>query len=212
MDFVSLIELHPVIFGVMSFFVVVFGISFLMAFLSEENHRASSILRFAPSVMTSLGLLGTFWSLIASLSMLGGGIGDAGQIDMTAVGKFMTALEKVFYFSVMGIGSAIVFMFLNLLVSQKNSRKARDEKVEIVTYQYELNESSNNELKSQTEYLKSTQQGIAHLTATMSAMQSGYDAKMLGQVISQEIGRVLMPSLNKMVSALEQNQGDAIKA
>lgn len=211
MDFMTLFELHPVIFGVMIFFVVVFLISFVKAFFSEENHRSSSILRFAPSVMTSLGLLGTFWSLISSLGMLGGGIGDGGQIDMDSIASFMTGLEKVFYFSVMGIGSAIFFMGCNLMVTQKNSRKARDEKVEIVNYQYELNESSNQELKNQSEYLSLVKRDIGALTQTMSNMQSGYDANMLGKVISGEIERVLTPPLNQMVSALQKSHGDNIK-
>lgn len=210
MDLVSLFALHPYILSVMGLFFLVFSVSFVIAFLSEDNPRSSSILKFAPSVMTSLGLLGTFWSLIASLGMLGGSI-NGGQVDMQGISSFMSGLEKVFYFSVMGIGSAIFFMFLNLWVSQKNSKKSQEERWMVVNHQYELNESSNQELKQQSEFLRTTSNGVRALASSMSNLQMGYDVDVLGKTISKEIQQALTEPLNNIATALNGNQSDTIR-
>lgn len=206
----GLFELHPIILSIMGFFLLIFALSFFIAFLSENNPRSSSVLKFAPSVMTSLGLLGTFWSLITSLGVLGGSI-NGGQIDMQSISSFMSGLEKVFYFSVIGIGSAIVFMFLNLLVSQKNSKKSQEERWMVVNHQYELNESSNQELKQQSEFLRTTSNGVRALASSMSNLQMGYDVDVLGKTISKEIQQALTEPLNNIATALNGNQGDTIR-
>lgn len=206
----GLFELHPIILSIMGFFLLIFALSFFIAFLSENNPRSSSVLKFAPSVMTSLGLLGTFWSLITSLGVLGGSI-NGGQVDMQSISSFMSGLEKVFYFSVIGIGSAIVFMFLNLLVSQKNSKKSQEERWMVVNHQYELNESSNQELKQQSEFLRTTSNGVRALASSMSNLQMGYDVDVLGKTISKEIKQALTEPLNNIAAALNNNQGDTIR-
>lgn len=207
----DLFALHPIILSTMvGFSLFISFLIFPYAFLSEDNPRSSSVLKFAPSVMTSLGLLGTFWSLISSLGMLGDSI-NGGQVDMQGISSFMSGLEKVFYFSVIGIGGAIIFMFLNLLVSQKNSKKSQEERWMVVNHQYELNESSNQELKQQSEFLKTTSSSIQTLASSMSNLQMGYDVDVLGKTISREIKQALTEPLNNIATALNSNQGDTIR-
>lgn len=181
---------------------------FRARFHEGVNHRASNVLRFAPSVMTSLGLLGTFWSLIMSLGVLSSGV--ANEINMSKISEFMTQLEKVFYFSVMGIGSAIFFMFLNLLVSYKNSRDEREEKVDIMETTHELNLSNNEELQKQSAHLKSLDGNILQLNGSMRGIGNVFDVNVLGSVISREISKALLPPLQNMEQALKESKADTI--
>ncbi len=205
----SVLFSHPVISCFMIGFFLFFLFNFFRARFHEGvNHRASNVLRFAPSVMTSLGLLGTFWSLIMSLGVLSSGVTN--EINMSKISEFMTQLEKVFYFSVMGIGSAIFFMFLNLWVGYKNSKEEREEKVGIMETTHELNLSNNEELQKQSTHLKSLDGNILQLNGSMRDIGNAFDVSILGSVISREISKVLLPPLQNMEQALKESKADTI--
>lgn len=224
-NFQQLFNLHPILCAIMGLAFLGFFISFFIAISSYENHRSSNTLKFAPSVMTSLGLLGTFISLISSLNGLGGSIDGDNQLNMAGIAGFMTSLEKVFYFSAMGIFSAIVFLFLNVLVTQKNSKKNREEKIDIVQTNTDYNASSNEELKAQSQYLRlmgiSTQQQIDELGKvnksmvmvgkTLQGMQQGYDAHLLGEIISVKLSETMQPLFGSLINSLQYNQNNSIQ-
>lgn len=128
--------------------------------INKKSNRASSILKFAPSVLTSLGLLGTFLALTNSLISLG--LNDSGNISNTSLSIFIKSLESVFSFSILGIGSAILFMVINFLIlasrngyltkqKENNRRNIENRQTKID----ELNKSTLQELKNQNYHLQS---------------------------------------------------------
>lgn len=94
--------------------VALFALLFLCAFKSS---RCATAFKFAPSVMTALGLLGTFGELTHSLSSL-----DINTLE--GIGGFVKELKGVFFYSILGISTAVLFMVGNLIVSAVRSKKA----------------------------------------------------------------------------------------
>ena len=126
--------------------------------LKTSNIGASSTLKFAPSVLTSLGLLGTFFALTASL--LGLQLNDLGNINNDNLSEFIKSLGSVFSFSILGIGSAIFFMIVNFFVLARRNKKTLSQKdnykIEAQSRQTKvdkLNELTLQELKNQSYYL-----------------------------------------------------------
>lgn len=149
---------HIFIFELMAIATLIFGVAFVFSLFGQWKKSAASILKFAPSVMTALGLLGTFLGLISSLGTLSQG--TVGEIDITKISKFMTELENVFQYSALGITLAVLFIFLNLIISGLHSYIAKNEKEYLIDEQNErskllnkLNHSNNKELTSQTAHL-----------------------------------------------------------
>ena len=151
------LEHNPYILLVIWGFFVFFSIQGVRA-LKASNMGASSTLKFAPSVLTSLGLLGTFFALTESL--VGLQLNDLGNINNENLSDFIKSLGSVFSFSILGIGSAIFFMIVNFcilarrnnqILSQKDNHKveAQSRQTKLDT----LNQSTLNELKSQSHYL-----------------------------------------------------------
>ena len=151
------LEHNPYILLVILGFFVFFSIQGVRA-LKTSNMGASSTLKFAPSVLTSLGLLGTFFALTESL--VGLQLNDLGNINNENLSDFIKSLGSVFSFSILGIGSAIFFMIVNFcilarrnnqILSQKDNHKveAQSRQTKLDT----LNQSTLNELKSQSHYL-----------------------------------------------------------
>ena len=151
------LEHNPYILLVILGFFVFFSIQGVRA-LKASNMGASSTLKFAPSVLTSLGLLGTFFALTESL--VGLQLNDLGNINNENLSDFIKSLGSVFSFSILGIGSAIFFMIVNFcilarrnyqILSQKDNHKveAQSRQTKLDT----LNQSTLNELKSQSHYL-----------------------------------------------------------
>ena len=126
--------------------------------LKASNIGASSTLKFAPSVLTSLGLLGTFFALTTSLTGLQ--INESGNISNEGLSSFIESLQSVFSFSILGIGSAILFMIINFLIlSRRNnqiSTQKDNHKTEAQNRQTKmdtLNQSTLQELKNQNYHL-----------------------------------------------------------
>lgn len=158
---------HIFIFELMAIATLIFGMAFVFSLFGRLKKSAASILKFAPSVMTALGLLGTFLGLISSLGTLSQG--TVGEIDITKISKFMTELENVFQYSALGITLAVLFIFLNLIISGLHSYIAKNEKEYLIDEQNErskllnkLNHSNYKELTSQT----------AHLSGLKSQLES----------------------------------------
>lgn len=113
---------QPLIFSAMIVSFVTFFLVFIWALCKKENnHSSSSIFRFAPSVMTALGLLGTFYGLTESLGELN--ISNAESVN--SIEPFINSLKPVFSFSIIGIGASIVFMLCNALLMAVNQYRAR---------------------------------------------------------------------------------------
>ena len=107
---------NPFIYNLMlvagGFFALVFLWTLVKSLSGYNNHASSSVFRFAPSVMTALGLLGTFYGLTESL----GDLSISNADNISSIEPFINSLKPVFSFSIIGIGSAIIFMLTNALL------------------------------------------------------------------------------------------------
>ena len=151
------LEHNPYILLIILIAVVFFLVQGIRA-LKASNIGASSTLKFAPSVLTSLGLLGTFFALTTSLTGLQ--VNESGNISNEGLSSFIESLQSVFSFSILGIGSAILFMIVNFLIlSRRNnqiSTQKDNHKTEAQNRQTKmdtLNQSTLQELKNQNYHL-----------------------------------------------------------
>lgn len=117
---------NPFIYNLMlvagGFFALVFLWALVKSLSGYNNHASSSVFRFAPSVMTALGLLGTFYGLTESL----GDLSISNADNISSIEPFINSLKPVFSFSIIGIGSAIIFMLTNALLMAANQKRAKE--------------------------------------------------------------------------------------
>ena len=138
----------------------------------------------------------------------------------------------VFIYSIAGIGSAILFMVCNLIITAKNNKKNREEKIHIFneiadrnSYLDDLNETSVKELQNQSQLLSRLYQqnqnnlaplatlggSIDQMTVAVRGMAQGYDTEALGNIISQKVQEALQEPLNNIAQALSTNNSDTIR-
>lgn len=192
-----------------------FGFCFLSAF---KSYRFAVIFRFAPSIMTSLGLLGTFLELTLSLKELN--LTNTGTVD-----TFVSQLQGVFQYSIMGIGSAILFMVLNSIINQYYLTKSKNEKdklkersdeimelnIENSKYIKALAQYSQAQYKLQEKVFSPLGDSITKMSQTIDGMQKGYDTELLSKSIADEIAKQLKEPLNDLSKSINNNNGDTIR-
>lgn len=207
------LEHNPYILFAILIAVSFFLIAAILA-LKKANNGASSILKFAPSVLTSLGLLGTFLALTASL----GGLqtNELGSISNESLSTFIKSLKPVFSFSILGIGFAILFMIVNFfilayrnkyIITQKNNHQLDAQSRQAKSQ--ELNQSTLQELKNQSYYLNNLA-NISSKTNTQNdylqeisglAKQQG-DVQKTQAEAQQQLFMTLSNALTRMSSAI----------
>tara|TARA_R110002033_G_scaffold128487_2_gene169574 strand:- start:3501 stop:5654 length:2154 start_codon:yes stop_codon:yes gene_type:complete len=200
------------------FFAILIAFLFFIATgalaLKKTNNGASSILKFAPSILTSLGLLGTFFALTESL--VGLQLNDLGNINNENLSDFIKSLGSVFSFSILGISSAIFFMIVNFsILARRNNQilsQKVNSKVEMQSRQTKLdtlNMSTLNELKSHSQYLNN----LANISSKTN-IQSDYlqeisgltkqqgDVQKTQAEAQQQLFMTLSNTLTRMSSAI----------
>lgn len=200
------------------FFAILIAFLFFIATgalaLKKTNNGASSILKFAPSILTSLGLLGTFFALTESL--VGLQLNDLGNINNENLSDFIKSLGSVFSFSILGISSAIFFMIVNFsILARRNNQilsQKVNSKVEMQSRQTKLdtlNMSTLNELKSHSHYLNN----LANISSKTN-IQSDYlqeisgltkqqgDVQKTQAEAQQQLFMTLSNTLTRMSSAI----------
>lgn len=207
------LEHNPYIFLAILISVIFFFIQGVLA-LKTSNMGASSTLKFAPSVLTSLGLLGTFFALTTSL--VGLQLNNSGNINNENLSEFIKSLGSVFSFSILGIGSAIFFMIVNFCILARRNNQVLSQKdnykVEAQSRQTKLdalNQSTLQELKNQNYHLNN----LANISAKTN-LQNDYlqeisdltkrqdDVKKDQAEEQQQLFRTLSSSLDRMSIAL----------
>lgn len=200
------------------FFAILIAFLFFIATgalaLKKTNNGASSILKFAPSILTSLGLLGTFFALTESL--VGLQLNYLGNINNENLSDFIKSLGSVFSFSILGISSAIFFMIVNFsILARRNNQilsQKVNSKVEMQSRQTKLdtlNMSTLNELKSHSQYLNN----LANISSKTN-IQSDYlqeisgltkqqgDVQKTQAEAQQQLFMTLSNTLTRMSSAI----------
>lgn len=81
--------------------------------------------RIAPSVMTALGLLGTFIGLTVGFASLPDDFGSRPEAATMGLAQVVSELKQVFQYSLLGIFAAILFMPLSAWVGEKQRRLAQ---------------------------------------------------------------------------------------
>ena len=107
--------------GLMLFFLIVYALGF-----KGKSFRFLAVHRVAPSVMTALGLLGTFIGLTLAFGNLPNNFGADPQTAAKGLESIVSKLKDVFQYSLWGIFSAIVFMLLSSLLNDKQRKKAKE--------------------------------------------------------------------------------------
>ena len=123
-------------------------------------------------------------------------------------------------------------MVCNLIITAKNNKKNREEKIHIFneiadrnSYLDDLNETSVKELQNQSQLLSSLYQqnqnnlaplatlgsSIDQMAVAVRGMAQGYDTEALGNIISQKVQEALQQPLNNIAQALSTNNSDTIR-
>lgn len=177
-----------------------FGFCFLLAF---RWYPPAVILRFAPSIMTSLGLLGTFLELTESLKKLN--LTNTGTID-----NFVSQLQDVFQYSIMGIGSAIFFMLANFIINSIRLSKSKNEKEKLIEEQKErsdeirkINKENNSNIKNinknSDEIKNNNTENFKYIKALAQYAQAQYK-------LQEKVFSPLGDSITKMSQAIDGMQ------
>lgn len=189
--------------------VIAFIFFFIIAIFAiiKKSKGATGILKFAPSVLTSLGLLGTFLALTTSLVNLG--TNESGNISSESLSGFVKSLESVFSFSILGIASAIIFMAIHFFIvayrnkyifNQRNIEKQdalqRQRKIQ------EVNNSTLEELKNHS-YLLSGLRYIDSKTDEQNQyLKSMHDILRQEDDIQQEVFDNINTSMHKLTTVM----------
>lgn len=92
---------------------------------SRFLHRLAALHRIAPSVMTALGLLGTFIGLTVGFASLPDDFGSRPEAATKGLAQVVSELKQVFQYSLLGIAAAILFMPFSAWVGEKQRRLAQ---------------------------------------------------------------------------------------
>lgn len=210
--FISFISKVPVI-GVIILGLI--AISFIAWFISLKQKKLTIFSQYAPTILTTAGLLGTFVGL--TMGLQGIEFND-GNIDVQSFAGLMDKLKAVFVYALSGVASSLLFMLLNTFVlkaqNQKHLLERQDLQAKAKLHNQDLLEiqrSQENALlqlaslqKKQLDNQKLMQQDIAKL-------QFDNDNTQLAQLISQGVVQGLTPLLVEIKTAVADQGTEAIK-
>ncbi len=176
--------------GLFLFFMWFLRKSFLMGKLSTQS-------KFAPSVMTAAGLLGTFIGLSYGLK-------DLNLDNQASMQELVNGLKLVFVYSLVGVASSIFFMLLNMIPTgrhmQQLSQSADRNKQLLQTHNQAL-------LDLLTEQRDAQQQ----MARDIAQLQFGNDNEELGRTITEGVVNGLAPMLIEIKNAVADQGGEAIR-
>ena len=140
-----------------------------------------SELNFVPSVLTSMGLLGTFWGIQIALSHL-----DPKNIQ-AGVDTLLSGMKTAFTSSLFGLGFAAVFIVFLALTTyiQNRSKKSLKKRLFNINYKPQFDKDVSTELINAAEKMQSL------------------DSKSIGV----EVGKALAPIFSKISEELESLRG-----
>jgi hypothetical protein len=87
-------------------FIVIIAITFIAAIVAKRSDRAHGFTQYVPTLLTSLGILGTFCGIVAGLLGF-----DANNID-GSIGSLLEGMKTAFTTSLVGMSSSIIYKVL----------------------------------------------------------------------------------------------------
>lgn len=164
---------------------------------SFKHKQLSAQSRFAPSVMTAAGLLGTFIGLSYGLK-------DLDLSDQNSMQALISGLKLVFVYSLVGVFSSIIFMMLNMIPTALQMKRSIESAAKYKDQQKNYNDTSLLLLNRQCE----AQQKMA---ADIGKLQRENDVEELGRIVSAGVVNGLSPVLIEIKNAVADQGGEAIR-
>lgn len=87
-------------------FIVIIALTFIAAIVAKRSDRAHGFTQYVPTLLTSLGILGTFCGIVAGLLGF-----DANNID-GSIGSLLEGMKTAFTTSLVGMSSSIIYKVL----------------------------------------------------------------------------------------------------
>jgi ABC-type transporter Mla subunit MlaD len=87
-------------------FIVIIATTFIAAIIAKRSDRAHGFTQYVPTLLTSLGILGTFCGIVAGLLGF-----DANNID-GSIGSLLEGMKTAFTTSLVGMSSSIIYKVL----------------------------------------------------------------------------------------------------
>lgn len=100
------------------FFILLIAVTFIVALVSDKGGRRKRFIEYAPTLMTSLGMLGTFWGVVLGLLDF-----DTVNIDHS-IPSLLSGLKTAFVTSIFGMLASISF---NAIDSWRNKESHAEE-------------------------------------------------------------------------------------
>ena len=143
-------------------FIYAIAIIFILAIVLSLFKVMGRFTQYAPTLMTSLGILGTFIGIV--IGLLGF---DTTNID-GSIPALLEGLKTAFITSIFGLVGAISFNFIDSMILQNIGRKKSEEMVKAITPDdiYAI-------LKTQYDSMQATQSGIEKLYLGITGQEEG---------------------------------------
>lgn len=184
----------PVIGSAIIGLFVCFFIIWMVSFFSRY---ALMMVKFAPSVLTAAGLMGTFVGLTMGLK-------DLNLSDQQSMQALIDGLKSVFIYSLVGVATAIFFMLANMIPSVIQRRwyeqEIQGQKQKVKKYNDQLLGLQRAQLEEQKKS-----------AAAIEKLQFDNDNEALGRIISQAVVTGLTPVLLEIKHAVADQGGEAIR-
>lgn len=179
-----------------------------------KSYSANQLLtpsKFAPSIMTATGLLGTFIGLSFGLK-------DLDLQNQTSMQELINGLKLVFVYSLFGVGSSIIFMLINLVLSKRqikfNQELSDKTRQQAKNYNLELLELQKNQASSLKDLSKLQEKSVSQqeeMEKHLNGLKFENDNERLAAVISSSIISGLAPILKEIKEAVADQGTEAIK-
>ena len=143
-------------------FIYAIAIIFILAIVLSLFKVMGRFTQYAPTLMTSLGILGTFIGIV--IGLLGF---DTTNID-GSIPALLEGLKTAFITSIFGLVGAISFNFIDSMILQNIGRKKSEEMVKAITPDdiYAI-------LKTQYDSMQATQSGMEKLYLGITGQEEG---------------------------------------
>jgi len=146
-------------------FIVIIGVTFFVAIIAKLGNKLHGFTQYVPTLLTSLGILGTFCGIVAGLLGF-----DANDID-NSIGSLLDGMKTAFTTSLVGMSSSIIYKVLasSGLLAPKTTDAVDEDQIGVVEL-YDV-------MREQAEGISALQQAIggegdSSLTSQMKLMRS----------------------------------------
>lgn len=183
--------------------------------LSIKHKKLNSFSQFAPTVLTTAGLFGTFVGLTMGLKGLEF---KNDNLDIQSFALLMSNLKAVFVYALSGVLSSLIFMLLNTFVLklQNSAQLSRREEIKLDSKRHNLElleiQHNQEQLLSQLNIVQKKQlENQLLMQQDIAKLQFDNDNVQLAQLISTGVVQGLTPLLFEIKTAVADQGTEAIK-